>query len=66
MTNYILKPCPFCGSASGRNTFIDEHEIWETYIWCSNCQLEIHVRGKKRNETLKLAVEAWNRRENND
>lgn len=66
MTNYILKPCPCCGSVSGRNTFIDEHGTWETIIWCSNCQLQIHVRGQKRNETLRRAVEAWNRRAKDD
>ena len=60
MTN--LKPCPFCRGEA----FMVEHTFYElrpTYgVYCRNCG----AKTKQFYKTEEKAIEAWNRRANND
>ncbi len=53
-----LKPCPFCGSVA---ITLEKVNFGETQVCCTNC-------GAKADSYLyeKSAIDAWNRRMNND
>lgn len=63
-----LKPCPFCG-----NEKIGKHcNTIKVTIWCERCGARITRGGRKQYSSIgickryiePLAVEAWNRRAN--
>ena len=62
-----LKPCPFCGcDAYLRETFDNWHRIL-TYVECYDCSARgtayiAHSRGEMKH----IAIDAWNRRANDD
>ncbi len=53
-----LKPCPFCGSDS---LYIPENPVFDYYVRCNNCQSRSNSF-----ENAERAIEAWNRRTNDD
>ena len=55
-----LKPCPFCGS----NPFVWRTN-YRTYIECPNLTDESH-RIMMSGKSDKEAIEAWNRRDDNE
>lgn len=60
-----LKPCPFCGG----KPFIDKDKCFDgTFVYqisCVNRECDVSIKTKWR-ATKKEAIEAWNRRENNN
>jgi Lar family restriction alleviation protein len=57
-----LKPCPFCG---GKAELI--RDIYSTHVRCSICKARATPFWGKpyaNNETQKMAIEAWNKRNN--
>ena len=66
--NNKLKPCPFCGG----EPILDEDSVAFTnkpkscfQILCINRQCGVHLKTKWR-ETKQEAIEAWNRRVNDE
>lgn len=52
-----LKPCPFCGGESHSGFYAARHKIDEYYmVMCWNCF------ARTIGETVDEAIEAWNRR----
>ena len=64
MSNLELKPCPFCGAgemvAKKENEDV-YHNGWYYKIICRSC----YATGGQY-PTFERAIEAWNRRVNND
>ena len=50
-----LKPCPFCGGEA------EDFGVDVFWVTCKNCHI-----GTESFDTLQEAIEAWNRRANND
>lgn len=61
LSDYTLKPCPFCGCETMYDGFvrIDPYSMWNDfyYVYCKRCM----ARSPDK-KTLKEAVDAWNRR----
>lgn len=55
-----LKPCPFCGSD---NVHLS-HWTDQAYVYCANCMIKTDVY--LHSGCDKKAVEAWNRRADED
>jgi Lar family restriction alleviation protein len=64
-----LKPCPFCGGKKLLVTGMKD-PIWHLYpaeIICTNCDAAVVFQYvSKVEQAQRLAVEAWNRRENDE
>jgi hypothetical protein len=67
-----LKPCPFCGCGTG-NLYvvtIEQHGYDTVGIFCNGCKQTVILEENEwegRNEqSCKKAIEAWNRRPNDD
>lgn len=61
-----LKPCPFCG---GKADFSQEPHLGLIAVVCKNCMGQIPYQfdfGKGSDEGKRKAIEAWNRRINNE
>ena len=52
-----LKPCPFCGGEAKAFSFRDG----ETIVYCEDCEIETPMF-----TAMKYAIEAWNRRANDE
>ena len=80
MTNYILKPCPFCGGKAVLNggmeitpildengAYIDaDFKEYPFYVECSICGSIGQAFDNNDDNDEADAVEAWNRRAKND
>lgn len=60
-----LKPCPFCGGKAEIRTMIYAGNALY-YVRCPRINCFIHCFTKKKYETEAEAVEAWNRRVNDE
>lgn len=60
-----LKPCPFCGGeAKVYSVNLFKHEI---YVKCETCKSRtLTYKGGDFGDTAYLAIQAWNRRANDD
>lgn len=57
-----LKSCPFCGGEAVLGTWRDEYKCLNpSVVHCSGCHVETKVYPRK-----KEAIEAWNRRANDE
>ena len=62
MKDSILKPCPFCGGKAILGIWRDEYKRLNlSAVHCSVCHVETRVYPRKRE-----AIEAWNRRTNEE
>ena len=75
MTNYILKPCPFCGSSVRLNIESLYHDgrgyegCYEVSIGCKKCHYTLPAFNdiyEPMDKAISKAVKAWNRRAKND
>ena len=57
--NNELKPCPFCGSADVQKEY--DSELPFNRVRCNNCESSSGIY-----DDMKYAVEAWNRRANDE
>lgn len=60
MPNKELKPCPFCGGEA----YVGQDECWY-WDWEAHC-LQCGATFDTLFETKKQAIEAWNRRADNE
>lgn len=66
-----LKPCPFCGGKAGLTSFFHEerqHYPFYGEVICLKCQASVGSTGfsKTAEEAERKAMEAWNRRVNDE
>lgn len=71
MSWHILKSCPFCGGKpyieSRSRAFIDGETTHVAYVRCSECnaRTERFPNSIGARESVRLAVDAWNKRFDN-
>ena len=76
MNEIKLKPCPFCGREAATQTTVIHRDIADCIryaVGCPACRIELHsdieeIEGTfKTTETaMQKAIEAWNRRAENE
>ena len=65
MSNTELKPCPFCGGKATLRTGVLFRT--EAFVKCNTCKCRtITYKGGDHEDTVYLAVAAWNRRAENE
>ena len=75
MTNYILKPCPFCGKNVKLNIESLYHDgrgyegSYEVSVGCEKCHYSLPAFNdiyEPMDKAISKAVKAWNRRAKNE
>lgn len=62
-----IKCCPFCGSEDVELTSIGgAKSIYQSWIYCKKCNAEGPTKSNLLIDSKEEAIEAWNRRVNND
>ena len=63
-----LKPCPFCGTPYPYITFEHGYIDDSAVIFCNNCKISVKLEENDQEgynaTTKRKAIEAWNRRAN--
>ena len=71
MSEFKLKPCPFCGEKDklriGHNSWVSPNECYSGYVYCDKCSASISViRRNTLEEAEADAVKIWNTRVDED